>query len=201
MPSCATAASPRQARPTSCGRSRRTRTSRAFSVSRSALARPSALKQSRCAAAGPGERGDGVVESAVRHGPTVQTPDPAERRRVACSRGDRPRPPRDRRARHRRHRPGRSRRAHVIRRRVIVHGFVQGVFFRDTVRRQRDRAEYSGWVRNTRTGRWKRSSKATAGAVERLVAVCQEGPRGARVDRVEIASRGPGGSRRLPTSV
>jgi acylphosphatase len=40
----------------------------------------------------------------------------------------------------------------VIRRHVIVHGLVQGVFFRDSVRRHASRAGVSGWVRNTRAG-------------------------------------------------
>ena len=39
-----------------------------------------------------------------------------------------------------------------MRRRVIVHGFVQGVFFRDSVRRLADRHGVAGWVRNTGDG-------------------------------------------------
>jgi len=74
----------------------------------------------------------------------------------------------------------------VIRRRVIVHGFVQGVFFRDTVRRQALAAGVSGWVRNNRDGTVEAALEGAPEAVERLVAFCREGPRGARVDRVEV---------------
>ena len=40
----------------------------------------------------------------------------------------------------------------MIRRRVVVHGLVQGVFFRDTVRRHASTAGVSGWVRNNPDG-------------------------------------------------
>ena len=81
----------------------------------------------------------------------------------------------------------------MIRRRVIVHGFVQGVFFRDTVRRQAVSAGVSGWVRNGRDGTVEAVFEGDPDAVERLIAFCHQGPRGARVDRVEIAAEDPGG--------
>jgi len=81
----------------------------------------------------------------------------------------------------------------VIRRRVIVHGFVQGVFFRDTVRRQAVSAGVSGWVRNGRDGTVEAVFEGDPDAVERLIAFCHQGPRGARVDRVDIAAEDPGG--------
>ena len=40
----------------------------------------------------------------------------------------------------------------MIRSRVVVHGYVQGVFFRDTVRRHAVSAGVCGWVRNNREG-------------------------------------------------
>ncbi|MGH3133967.1 MAG: acylphosphatase [Gaiellaceae bacterium] len=79
----------------------------------------------------------------------------------------------------------------MIRRRVIVHGFVQGVFFRDTVRRRADAAAVSGWVRNNRDGTVEALFEGDPGEVERLVAFCREGPRGARVDRVEVFAEEP----------
>ena len=39
-----------------------------------------------------------------------------------------------------------------MRRRVVVHGLVQGVFFRDTVRRHAQSRGVAGWVRNNRDG-------------------------------------------------
>jgi acylphosphatase len=81
----------------------------------------------------------------------------------------------------------------VIRRRVIVHGFVQGVFFRDTVRRHARTAGVGGWVRNNWDGTVEAAFEGEPEAVERLVAFCREGPRGAQVDRVEVHSEDPEG--------
>ena len=73
-----------------------------------------------------------------------------------------------------------------MRRRVVVHGFVQGVFFRDTTRRLADRHGVAGWVRNTWDGTVEAVFEGDEEAVERLVSFMGEGPRGARVDRVEV---------------
>lgn len=77
--------------------------------------------------------------------------------------------------------------------RVRVHGRVQGVMFRDSCRREADRLGVSGWVRNEPDG-------SVAGvfegdAVEDLVAWCRTGPRGARVERVDVTEVEPGGAR------
>ncbi len=81
----------------------------------------------------------------------------------------------------------------TIRRRVVVHGVVQGVFFRDSVRRRASSADVSGWVRNTGEGAVEGVFEGEQGAVEALVAFCRDGPRGARVDRVEVFDEEPGG--------
>jgi acylphosphatase len=81
----------------------------------------------------------------------------------------------------------------TIRRRVVVHGFVQGVFFRDTVRRRADATRVAGWVRNNRDGTVEAAFEGDAEAVERLVAFCRRGPRGARVDDVEVFEERPEG--------
>ena len=74
----------------------------------------------------------------------------------------------------------------MIRRRVIVHGFVQGVFFRDTLRRRARQLGVSGWARNMREGSVEAVFEGEADAVERMVALSREGPSGARVDRVDV---------------
>lgn len=81
----------------------------------------------------------------------------------------------------------------MIRRRIVIHGWVQGVFFRDTVRRRAQHAGIAGWVRNNWDGTVEAVFEGEAGAVERLIAFCQEGPRGARVDRVEVTDEKPKG--------
>lgn len=81
----------------------------------------------------------------------------------------------------------------MIRRRVVVHGFVQGVFFRDSVRRHALTAGVTGWVRNNRDGTVEAVFEGEDAAVERLVGFCRDGPRGARVDRVEVEIEEPEG--------
>lgn len=74
----------------------------------------------------------------------------------------------------------------MIRRRVVVHGLVQGVFFRDSVRQRAASASVSGWVRNTHDGAVEAVFEGEPGGVDALVAYCRHGPRGARVDRVDV---------------
>lgn len=80
---------------------------------------------------------------------------------------------------------------------MIVHGFVQGVFFRDSVRRHAVTAGVTGWVRNNRNGTVEAVFEGEDVAVERLVEFCRDGPRGARVDRVEVEIEEPEGLQRF----
>jgi acylphosphatase len=79
------------------------------------------------------------------------------------------------------------------RRRVVVQGHVQGVFFRETVRRRALAAGVAGSVRNCPDGSVEAVFEGEREAVERLVEFCREGPRGARVDWVDVASEEPVG--------
>lgn len=79
------------------------------------------------------------------------------------------------------------------RRRVVVQGHVQGVFFRETTRRRAASAAVAGWVRNLPDGRVEAVFEGERQAVERLVAFAQEGPRGARVDWVDVVAEEPEG--------
>lgn len=74
----------------------------------------------------------------------------------------------------------------MIRRRVVVHGRVQGVFFRDSVRRLAQQHAVAGWVSNRWDGTVEAVFEGERVAVERLVAFCERGPRGAQVERVEV---------------
>jgi acylphosphatase len=73
-----------------------------------------------------------------------------------------------------------------VRRRVVVHGLVQGVFFRDTVRRHAQSRGIAGWVRNNPDGTVEAVFEGEPEAVERLVSFAHEGPRGAIVERVDV---------------
>ena len=79
------------------------------------------------------------------------------------------------------------------RRRVVVSGRVQGVFFRDSVRRQADDRGVSGWVRNNDDGTVEAVFEGAAEDVEALVEYCRRGPENARVDNVNISDEGPEG--------
>jgi acylphosphatase len=74
----------------------------------------------------------------------------------------------------------------VIRRRVVVHGFVQGVFFRDSLRRLAERNGVAGWVRNNRDGTVEAAVEGDPESVQRIIDYCRSGPRGAHVDRVDV---------------
>lgn len=74
----------------------------------------------------------------------------------------------------------------MIRRRVVVQGRVQGVFFRDTVQRKARQRGVNGWVANRADGTVEAVFEGDPEAVERLVAFCHGGPRGAQVDSVEV---------------
>ena len=79
----------------------------------------------------------------------------------------------------------------MIRRRVVVHGHVQGVFFRDSVRRLARQRNVNGWVANRADGAVEAVFEGDAEAVVRCVELCREGPRGARVESVEIFEEEP----------
>ena len=75
--------------------------------------------------------------------------------------------------------------------RVVIHGRVQGVFFRDTMRRQAASRGVAGWVRNRPDGAVEAVFEGEPDAVEAMVAFSREGPRGARVDRVDVTEEEP----------
>ena len=81
----------------------------------------------------------------------------------------------------------------MIRRRVVVHGHVQGVFFRDSVRRLAQQRGVTGWVANRADGAVEAVLEGKPDAVERLVELCRAGPRGARVDSVDVTEEEPEG--------
>ena len=74
----------------------------------------------------------------------------------------------------------------TARKRVLVEGRVQGVFFRDSCERRAADAGLSGWVRNLDDGRVEAAFEGDEGAVEELVQWCRQGPRGAVVTSVEV---------------
>jgi acylphosphatase len=81
----------------------------------------------------------------------------------------------------------------VIRRRVVVHGYVQGVFFRDSTRRLAQRHGIAGWVTNRADGAVEAVFEGEPDDVERLVRFMHAGPRGAAVEVADVTEEEPEG--------
>ena len=81
----------------------------------------------------------------------------------------------------------------AVRKRVVVRGRVQGVFFRDTTRRQASSRGVAGWVCNRPDGAVEAVFEGEPDAVESLVRFASEGPRGADVADVEVSDEEPEG--------
>lgn len=79
--------------------------------------------------------------------------------------------------------------AEMERRRVVVHGFVQGVGFRYAIERAARAHGVAGWVRNRPDGAVEAVFEGEHEAVDALVRFCEDGPRGADVDRVEVETQ------------
>jgi acylphosphatase len=79
----------------------------------------------------------------------------------------------------------------TVRKRVRAHGRVQGVFFRDSVRRAAEREGVAGWAANRSDGSVEMVFEGSGEAVERLVELCRNGPGHAEVERLEVADEAP----------
>jgi acylphosphatase len=75
----------------------------------------------------------------------------------------------------------------LVRRRVRAHGRVQGVFFRDSVRREAERRGVAGWARNCMDGTAEAVFEGPGEAVEAMVAFVRRGPGHASVSSVDVA--------------
>jgi acylphosphatase len=82
----------------------------------------------------------------------------------------------------------------TVRRRVIVRGDVQGVFFRDSTRDEAEARGVSGSVTNRDDGAVEAVFEGSQDAVDALIAFCREGPSRADVDDVEVIEEEPEGS-------
>lgn len=82
----------------------------------------------------------------------------------------------------------------TIRRRVLVSGLVQGVWFRDTCRAEARRLGVNGQVRNLRDGRVEAVFEGHPDAVNTLYNWCQVGPPRAEVTHVDIVDEEPAGA-------
>ena len=80
-----------------------------------------------------------------------------------------------------------------VAKRVVVHGSVQGVFFRDSMRRRAESRGVSGWARNCADGTVEALFEGDPDAVDSMVAFAREGPRAAQVEHVDVSDAAPEG--------
>lgn len=81
----------------------------------------------------------------------------------------------------------------AIRRRAVVRGNVQGVFFRDSTREEAQKQGVHGWVSNRSDGAVEAVLEGPAEAVERVLRFLEDGPSRADVDGVEVEEEEPEG--------
>jgi acylphosphatase len=87
--------------------------------------------------------------------------------------------------------------------RVRIEGGVQGVGYRYWTERVAGELGLSGWVRNRRDGSVEALFAGPADDVAQMLERCKDGPRSARVTRVEVVEEGadtPAGFAVLPTA-
>ncbi len=69
---------------------------------------------------------------------------------------------------------------------LVIHGRVQGVFFRDSMRREAESNGVYGWVRNRSDGSVEAEVQGESSAVDAMVRWAHRGPQRAEVERVDI---------------
>jgi acylphosphatase len=83
--------------------------------------------------------------------------------------------------------------AGTVRRRVVVRGEVQGVFFRDSTRREAEARGVTGSVTNRSDGAVEALFEGSEEAVDAMIEFCRSGPSRAQVEDVEVIEEEPEG--------
>ena len=87
----------------------------------------------------------------------------------------------------------------AVARRAVVHGRVQGVFYRDTVRRAAQTRGVAGWATNRDDGTVEVWLEGEPDAVDSMLRVLNVGSQGAAVERVDVEDVEPQGLRGFQT--
>ena len=80
-----------------------------------------------------------------------------------------------------------------VARRAVVHGRVQGVFYRDTVRRAAQQLGVAGWAANRADGTVEVWLEGEPDAVDSMLRVLRDGPPRAQVGRIDVDDVEPEG--------
>ncbi|MEO5350271.1 MAG: acylphosphatase [Magnetococcus sp. YQC-3] len=78
-----------------------------------------------------------------------------------------------------------------LHKRLHIFGRVQGVYYRASTQQEAERLGLTGWVKNRPDGSVEAEVHGASSAVTALIAWCQHGPPGARVERVEVTDCPP----------
>jgi acylphosphatase len=69
---------------------------------------------------------------------------------------------------------------------IIVSGIVQGVYYRYSTEQKADELRLTGYARNLIDGSVEVVAEGEEESIERLIEWCRQGPRGARVDHIDV---------------
>jgi acylphosphatase len=86
-----------------------------------------------------------------------------------------------------------------VARRLLLHGRVQGVWFRESMRRKAAALRVTGWVRNRMDGTVEALIEGEPGAVEEMTEWARRGPERAEVRKLEQFDETPGDSTAFET--
>ena len=70
---------------------------------------------------------------------------------------------------------------------LLIHGRVQGVWFRASAQEMAQKLKLKGWVRNTPDGAVEVHIQGEDSSIDKMVAWCNQGPPGAHVDHIDIS--------------
>ena len=79
----------------------------------------------------------------------------------------------------------------TVARHLVIHGRVQGVFYRGWAVETARMLGLAGWVRNRRDGTVEALAQGDESAVERFIALAREGPSAASVERIDVSEQEP----------
>ena len=73
---------------------------------------------------------------------------------------------------------------------IVVHGLVQGVFFRKYIQEKANEIRVNGFVRNCPDGTVEIEAEADDETIEKFIAWCKHGPDRAMVTHIDIHEQG-----------
>ncbi len=68
---------------------------------------------------------------------------------------------------------------------LIIEGLVQGVLFREAVKKKADAMQITGWIKNNQDGSLEAVFEGEEARLRKMLAFCREGPPDAVVDTIE----------------